>query len=573
MTKIAPQLVNPIKKPASMTNSLNIVMAQLNPLVGDIKANSQLVMDKSLEAAKSLKADVIVFSELMLTAYPPEDLLLRPSMELRVNDALSSIQTFSQQTPELRDLYIVLGYPGVRGDKLYNMAGVIHQGQLIAEYAKQCLPNYQVFDEKRYFDEGSEACIFEISGLSVALTICEDIWEAGPTQQAADQGARLMLNLNASPFHVGKAESRQQLLAERARQSNMPIIYTNQLGGQDELVFDGGSMAVDSDGTVRTSAPLFEAGLYLAEVEVSTASDKAKLSCQIKPGEIAAPLSEHASAYQALVLSVRDYVNKNGFPGIALGLSGGIDSGLTVAIAVDALGKDRVHAVMMPFKYTSQMSLDDAAEQAEILGIKYSVIPIEPIYNTYMAALEEEFTGTERDTTEENLQARCRGVIMMAISNKKRLMVLTTGNKSEMAVGYATLYGDMVGGYGVLKDTYKTLVFELSRYRNTLSPAIPERVIERPPSAELAPDQKDTDSLPDYDELDRMLELYIEHDYSADAIVAEGFDKETVYRVVRLVDLNEYKRRQAPMGARITPRGFGRDRRYPTTSGWAIADK
>ena len=553
-------------------------MAQLNPLVGDIHGNTQLVIEKSKQAVKEFKADIIVFSELMLTAYPPEDLLLRPSMETRITAALTELKQFSDQTAELRDLYIVLGYPAVRNDKLYNMAGVIHQGKIVAEYAKQCLPNYQVFDEKRYFDAGSEAGIFEIDGLPVALTICEDIWESGPTQQATDQGARLMLNLNASPFHMGKAESRRQLLAERAKQSNMPIIYSNQMGGQDELVFDGGSMAVNSDGTVQTSAPLFEEGLYLAELEIEEAApgtnkSNNEISCQIKPGSIAPEMSEHASAYQALVLGVRDYVNKNGFPGIALGLSGGIDSGLTVAIAVDALGKDRVHAVMMPFKYTSQMSLDDAAEQAEILGIKYSVIPIEPIYNTYMAALEEEFTGTERDTTEENLQARCRGVIMMAISNKKRLMVLTTGNKSEMAVGYATLYGDMVGGYGVLKDTYKTLVFELSRYRNTLSPAIPVRVIERPPSAELAPDQKDTDSLPDYDELDRMLELYIEHDYSADAIVAEGFDKETVYRVVRLVDLNEYKRRQAPMGARITPRGFGRDRRYPTTSGWAIGEK
>ena len=557
-----------------MTHSLNIVMAQLNPLVGDIQANTQLVIGQSLRAANELNADVIVFSELMLSAYPPEDLLLRPSMELRITDGLNRIRQFSKETAAVHDLYIVLGYPAVQGDHLYNMAGVIHQGELVAEYAKQCLPNYQVFDEKRYFDEGSEACVFDINGLPIALTICEDIWEPGPTQQATDQGARLMLNLNASPFHVGKAERRQQILKERALQSNMPIIYTNQLGGQDELIFDGGSMAVDSDGTLRTSAPLFDEGLYLAVVEIEGSTDAGDdLSCSIKPGEIAPELSEHASAYQALVLGVRDYVNKNGFPGIALGLSGGIDSGLTVAVAVDALGKDRVHAVMMPFKYTSQMSLDDAAEQAEMLGVKYSVIPIEPIYNTYMAALEEEFSGTERDTTEENLQARCRGVIMMAISNKKRLMILTTGNKSEMAVGYATLYGDMVGGYGVLKDTYKTLVFELARYRNTLSPAIPVRVIERPPSAELAPDQKDTDSLPDYDQLDQMLELYIEHDYSADAIVAEGFDKETVYRVVRLVDLNEYKRRQAPMGARITPRGFGRDRRYPTTSGWAIADK
>ncbi|MBV1914475.1 MAG: NAD+ synthase [Pseudomonadales bacterium] len=556
-----------------MIHSLNVVMAQLNPLVGDIQANTQLVIDQSLKAAAELNADIILFSELMLSAYPPEDLLLRPSMELRISDGLNRIRQFSKETAAVRDLYIVLGYPSVQGEHIYNMAGVIHQGELIAEYAKQCLPNYQVFDEKRYFDAGTEACVFDINGLPVALTICEDIWEAGPTQQAADQGAKLMLNLNASPFHVGKAAERKQLLSERALQSNMPIIYSNQIGGQDELIFDGGSMAVDSDGTLRTSAPLFEEGLYFAEVEVTRSAEANTISCRVKPGETTADLSEHAAAYQALVLGVRDYVNKNGFPGIALGLSGGIDSGLTVAIAVDALGKDRVHAVMMPFKYTSQMSLDDAAEQAEILGIKYSVIPIEPIYNTYMAALEDEFSGTERDTTEENLQARCRGVIMMAISNKKRLMVLTTGNKSEMAVGYATLYGDMVGGYGVLKDTYKTLVFELSRYRNTISPAIPVRVIERPPSAELAPDQKDTDSLPDYDELDRMLELYIEHDYSADAIVAEGFDKETVYRVVRLVDLNEYKRRQAPMGARITPRGFGRDRRYPTTSGWAIADK
>lgn len=540
--------------------TLKIVMAQVNPLVGDIHGNTDMVIDVVRQAEAEHSADIVIFPELTLTGYPPEDLLLRESLDLRIQRALNQICEASLQAT------VVLGYPRAMAGRVFNMAGVIENGDIIAEYAKQHLPNYKVFDEKRYFVSGDSPCLVRLRGIKAAITICEDMWQMEPMRQAKQGGAQLMLNLNASPFHLGKLNERRELLHERAREGQMPIVYVNQVGAQDELVFDGASLVVDANGDVRVQAPSFEECLQPVVIEVSTGE------CGVRDHHHAPEPDRLASAYQALVLCVRDYVNKNGFKGVVLGLSGGIDSALTLAIAVDALGKDRVEAVMMPFRYTSDMSKNDAADQAKRMGVQYKSISIEPMFEAFMAALQGEFAGTERDTTEENLQARCRGVVLMAISNKKGYMVLTTGNKSELAVGYSTLYGDMAGGFDVLKDVPKTLVFALSRYRNTLGEVIPVSVIERPPSAELAPDQKDEDSLPPYDILDRILELYVERDYSATAIIDEGFDPDVVRRVLRLVDVNEYKRRQAPIGPRITERGFGRDRRYPITNGWKIGD-
>ncbi|GAA6169831.1 NAD+ synthase [Sessilibacter corallicola] len=539
---------------------LNVVMAQLNFMVGDIPGNLEKVISV-LEQSAEKGADVVVFPELTLIGYPPEDLLLRPSLETRIDNALNDLKS---RMPA--DIAAVVGYPKVVDGNVFNMAGVFLNGNTVTEYAKQCLPNYQVFDEKRYFTAGHSPCVFELSGIKVGVTVCEDIWLPEPTEQARLAGAEIMLNLNASPFHRGKNYERDELLGQRANEGQMPIVYVNLVGGQDELVFDGGSMVVDAKGEKQFQAPFFEEGLYQVNVELG--DDCATIT----PNQLIEPPSELASIYQALVLGVRDYVNKNGFKGVVLGLSGGIDSALTLAVAVDALGKDRVEAIMMPFRYTSDLSKNDAADEAERLGVRYQSISIEPIFDAFMASLAEEFEGTERDTTEENLQARARGVLLMAISNKKRYLVLTTGNKSEMAVGYSTLYGDMAGGYDVLKDVPKVTVFELSRYRNTISEVIPVSVIERPPSAELAPDQKDEDSLPPYEVLDEILYRYIELDESAEVIIAAGFEAQTVNRVLRLVDINEYKRRQAPEGVRITQRGFGRDRRYPITNGWKIGD-
>lgn len=541
--------------------TLNIVMAQINTLVGDFAGNTL----KIIEAVKRSEADylrpIVVFPELTLCGYPPEDLLLRESVELRVKQ---SLQRICEEITT--DAYVIIGYPRKIKGELYNAAGVIHKGQIVAEYFKQHLPNYQVFDEKRYFCEGYSPCVLNIEGIKVALTVCEDIWEDGPTLQAAEAGAQLMINLNASPYHQGKQSERWDMVSLRACAAGMPIVYVNQVGGQDELVFDGGSFVVAADGIVCAAAPTYEEGEYSVQLDFS------QLPVAISGMEVAAPETLLQSTWRALVLGVRDYVTKNRFPSVVLGLSGGIDSALTLAIAVEALGAERVEAIMMPFRYTSQMSVEDAAEQSDLLGVSHKVISIEPIYEAFMASLQEEFEGTQADTTEENLQARCRGVLLMSISNKKGSLVLTTGNKSEMAVGYSTLYGDMAGGLDVLKDVPKTLVFDLCHYRNSLGACIPQRVIDRPPSAELAPDQKDEDSLPPYDILDRILELYVERDFSAEAIIAAGMDREQVQRVLRLVDLNEYKRRQAPIGIRITSRGFGRDRRYPITSGWTIGD-
>lgn len=539
---------------------LQLVLAQINTLVGDIPGNTAKVLASARAALAVGGVDLILFPELTLTGYPPEDLLLRPSLEMRIQRALVELQ--EAKLP----LGLVVGYPRLRDGRLYNMAGVIIDGQLVAEYAKQCLPNYQVFDEKRYFAEGNSPCVFVLKDITVALSICEDIWHPAPMAAATAVGAQLMLNLNASPYHQGKQQERELIVAARAREGKMPVVYVNLVGGQDELVFDGGSVVIDAQGQTCYRAPAYEEGCYKVAL---TLDDK---SFSVEPAQLAPIPDKLAAVYQALVVGLRDYVNKNRFKGVVLGLSGGIDSALTLAIAVDALGAGRVEAVMMPFRYTSDLSKTDAADEAARLGVRYSSISIEPMYEAFMAALADEFVGSKRDTTEENLQARCRGVLLMAISNKKGYLVLTTGNKSEMAVGYSTLYGDMAGGFDVLKDVPKTLVFALARYRNTLSEVIPDTVITRPPSAELAPDQKDEDSLPPYSILDQILELYVEQDLSAEAIISRGFAREQVERVVRLVDVNEYKRRQAPIGVRISQRGFGRDRRYPITSGWKLGE-
>lgn len=536
---------------------LKIALAQINLMVGDVAGNTRRIIEVAKEARDQLRAHAVLFPELALTGYPPEDLLLRPELNSRIEKALQLLCDDS-----LAGIDIIVGYPILREGLLFNAAGVIRDGQLFAEYHKALLPNYSVFDEKRYFEPGGEPCVFDIQGVPVGITICEDIWYKTPAARAAEQGARILLNLNASPFHHGKAPEREMLVKKRALESDLAIVYLNLIGGQDELVFDGGSFVVDKTGKLTQRLPFFEESLGL--VEFDSGSEAARpLTTEVTPH-----FGEEEGIYKALVLGVRDYVHKNGFRGAVLGLSGGIDSALTLAIAVDALGSDQVEVVMMPSRYTAEMSSQDAREQAERLGVPHRTIPIEPAFNTFLEMLREEFAGTKVDATEENIQARCRGIILMAISNKKGKILLTTGNKSEMSVGYATLYGDMAGGFAPIKDVPKTLVYRLAEFRNRFGEVIPRRVITRPPSAELAPDQKDTDSLPPYDLLDDILLRYVERDHGVEEIIAEGFDRELVRRVVKLVDRNEYKRRQAPPGIKITQRAFGRDRRYPLTNGF-----
>ena len=536
--------------------NLRIALAQLDLLVGDVPGNTERVIEAAHRARDDQQAHLILFPELTLTGYPPEDLLLRPEFIDRVEEGLARL------CREVEGIELILGYPRRRDGVMYNAAGLIRDGGIAAEYYKALLPNYSVFDEKRYFEPGGEPCVVEVQGIPVGITICEDIWYRAPAARAASRGAQVLLNLNASPFHVGKAPEREELVQKRARESGLAIVYLNLVGGQDELVFDGGSFVVDSGGELTQRLPYFQESRSLVVFE----SDGRR--AEPRAGEITPPPPEEAGIYQALVLGVRDYVLKNGFRGAVLGLSGGIDSALTLAIAVDALGADQVEAVLMPSRYTAAMSNEDARREAEILGVQHRTIPIEPAFKAFLAMLEEEFAGTEPDATEENIQARCRGIVLMAISNKKGKILLTTGNKSEMSVGYATLYGDMAGGFAPIKDLPKTMVYRLSEYRNRTHEVIPRRVIERPPSAELAPDQKDSDSLPPYEILDEILRRYIELDQSVADIAAAGFDRATVERVARMVDRNEYKRRQAPPGVRITKRAFGRDRRYPLTSGF-----
>lgn len=538
---------------------LRLVLAQLNPTVGDIAGNLRMVLEAVHVAQREHNADLVVFPELMLTGYPPEDLLLRPGFLDRAEAALDELCAgLGAAAPQ-----VILGYPRRRKEGLVNAAGLIRGGEIIAEYAKQCLPNYQVFDEKRYFIAGAEAVVVDIGGLPVGLSICEDLWEPAPARMAAEAGAKLLLNLNASPFHRGKQEERQALLAERVQETGLPIVYVNLLGGQDELVFDGGSMAMDAQAALCFAAPCFRQGMYSLDIRRT-----ADGSVEIMAAEAASPLPDVASVYEALLLGVRDYLGKNGFPSALLGLSGGIDSALSLAVAADALGPERVQAVMMPSPHTATMSVEDAEAEARALGVRFHNVSIEPMYDAFCQALKPLFPKDSPAATWENMQARCRGVLLMALSNSSGALVLTTGNKSEMAVGYATLYGDMAGGFDVLKDVPKTLVYELARYRNGISPDIPERVLSRAPSAELSPGQRDDDSLPPYDVLDPILELYVEKDMEPAAIIAAGFAQEQVQKAVSLVVRNEYKRRQAPLGIRISRRGFGRDRRYPITSAW-----
>jgi len=539
-----------------MTSSLRLVIAQLNLLVGDVTGNAERVIAAAKQARDQLKAHAVVFPELTLTSYPPEDLLLRPALMLQVEEGLRRVER------ETRGIDVILGHPQYEHGQMFNAASLLRDGRVQATYRKQLLPNYSVFDEKRYFAPGSDSCVVEIGGMPVGLTICEDVWQPEPVRRAVDAGARLLLTLNASPYHMEKGRERESIVQARIRESGVPLVYVNLVGGQDELVFDGASFVLDAHGTVTQRCPAFEEGLHLVEIE----NRDGKPVPKSQPLQPAPALEEEI--YRALVLGVRDYVGKNRFPGVAIGLSGGIDSALTLCIAADALGAERVEALMMPSRFTASISLEDAAAQAKALGVVYHSISIEPMFEAFTAQLKDEFKGRARDVTEENIQARIRGTLLMAVSNKTGKMVLTTGNKSEMAVGYATLYGDMAGGYGAIKDVLKTMVYRLAEYRNQLGPVIPRRVFERAPSAELAPDQKDSDSLPPYDVLDPILERYVEKDQSPDVIVAAGFDAATVRRVVALVDRNEYKRRQAAPGVRITRRAFGRDRRYPITSGY-----
>jgi NAD+ synthase (glutamine-hydrolysing) len=540
-----------------MANRLKIAMAQLNMVVGDITGNANKIIESAKHARFHLGADCIVFPELALTGYPPEDLLLRPGFQRQALKALEVIRN------NVAGIDVVFGFPETCDEGMYNSACLLRDGEIVATYRKHILPNYGVFDEKRYFISGSNALVVDIAGVPVGISICEDVWFPGPIRMAQQAGAKLIINLNASPFDVYKPHDRNKALLDRADETKIPIVYVNLVGGQDELVFDGASFVMGADGLVANRAPFCEQGIFLAEFNIIGDSVEPVLNNSVKP------LSEIETVYKAIVTGVRDYIEKNKFPGIILGLSGGIDSAVTLAIAVDAIGAERVEAVMMPSCYTSDQSVEDAKKEAQSLGVEYHVIPIDTMFKATLQTLAKEFAGTEPDVTEENIQARCRGIILMAISNKKHKMVLTTGNKSEMAVGYATLYGDMAGGFNALKDVPKTMVYKLAEYRNGISPVIPQSVIHRAPSAELAPDQKDSDSLPDYGELDGILQLYVERDLSPDEIAAKGYDITTVYRVINMVDRNEYKRRQAAPGVRITRRAFGRDRRYPITNAYS----
>ena len=494
---------------------LKIAIGQINPLVGDVNGNADRVIDAILHARDQLQADAVVFPELTLAGYPPEDLLLREDFLCLVDQALNHI------AQESVGIDVVLGYPESSAGKLYNSAAVLRHGKIHTVYRKQKLPNYGVFDEKRYFSPGDKPCIVDFKGVAIAITLCEDVWSPDVVEQSHQLGAQLVLNLNASPFHADKIHEREAVLRERICSTLIPIIYVNQVGGQDELVFDGASFVMDGQGRIVFRAPEFEESIEVIEFECDG-------TVTAVPGLLAPPYEEVSSDYGALVLGIHDYVNKNGFQGAVLGLSGGIDSALTLALAVDALGPRQVEVVLMPSRYTASMSNEDAVKEAENLQVEYHVIPIEPAFKAFTGMLEETFAGLPPDITEENIQARCRGVILMALSNKKGRLLLTTGNKSEMSVGYSTLYGDMAGGLAPLKDVPKMLVYRLARYRNTLSQVIPERVIVRPPTAELAPKQVDEDSLPPYSVLDPILALYVEQDKSIDDIVAAGFAEDDV---------------------------------------------
>jgi NAD+ synthase (glutamine-hydrolysing) len=547
-----------------MATALRTVLAQVNIRVGDIDGNLQRILDSSVQAAHEHSADLIVFPELSLCGYNAQDLLLRDSMQIRIDRALDRLCTALPHK-----LHVLVGYPWLEDGTRYNCCAHFHQGKIQAVYKKQHLPSDPTAFAQRYFTPGNEPLYIEVNEIKIAVSIGIDVLQPEFIEQACAADAKMIVSLNASTFHRQKQVEREQILSDHARKAEMPILYTSQVGAQDDLIFDGGSCAMDAQGNLRQRAPAFAEDLCLVELQF-TRSD-----CYIERSVIIPLLSDEARIYQALVMSLRNYVEDNGFKGVLLGLSGGMDSALVLAIAVDALGADKVQAVMMPYRYTSQISQEDAAEQARTLAVDYKSIDITPMVEAFTQTLDPVFVGmpaSAGDTTEQNLQARCRGNLLMALSNKNGYLVLTTSNKSEIAIGYSTLYGDMVGGFAPIKDVPKTLVYRLARYRNSLKAIIPKRVIAREPSAELAPNQKDTDSLPPYGILDEVLRLYVEEDLSALAIVAKGFNKEMVMHVLRLVDINEFKRRQAAVGPRISKRSFGSDRRYPITNLWKRGD-
>ena len=530
-----------------------IALAQINPVVGDLSGNAKLISDAA-EVAYSAGAKLLITPELALTGYPPEDLLLRPAFIEAAADALDQLRSTLAAYPGLA---VVVGHPLKTPLGLHNAASVLQDGQCIASYAKHELPNNEVFDEVRYFTPGNAPCVFDIEGCAIGVIICEDAWHAGPASQAKAAGAQVLISLNASPYHLHKENLRLEVLRQIIGTTGLPLIYVNAVGGQDELVFDGGSFALDTNGLVATAMPQFETGIGLVTIDENGEPEL---------GLIAPSQSMESQAYSALVLGVRDYVHKNGFPGVIIGLSGGVDSALVLAVAVDALGAEQVRAVMMQSPYTAEISWVDASALASNLGVQYDEIPIGSAVAALEGALTSHFAGLALDTTEENIQARVRGTLLMALSNKTGRLVLTTGNKSEMAVGYCTLYGDMAGGFAVIKDIPKTLVYQLCAYRNSMAPVIPERILTRAPSAELRHDQTDQDSLPPYELLDAIVEGYMEQNQSIASLIERGFDEASVRKITRLIKLNEYKRRQAPPGVRITTRAFGRDWRYPITS-------
>ncbi len=536
--------------------SLRVAIAQINPVVGDVEGNVRTIIERSCEARDRLQADVVVFPEMCLCGYPPEDLLFHGNMRKSVEAALQTLRD------EIDGITVLVGYPEYSAGSIYNTAVLLRDGETLATYHKQLLPNYGVFDEKRYFEPGESACVVDVGDIRCGITICEDIWETGPAAECKQLDAQLILVINGSPFEIDSPSRRHEILSDRVAETGLPLLYCNMVGGQDELVFDGASFVMDATGEVVARLPSFEESLQLVE-----------FGCQegkvvVSPAACEPAMDVVESVYKALVLGVHDYVNKHNFPGVVLGLSGGVDSALTLAIAVDALGPERVRAVMMPSRYTASISNDDAEEMADGLGVRHDLVSIEPMFRSFREGLGEIFAGLPEGVTEENIQSRVRGIILMALSNKLGLMLLTTGNKSEMAVGYATLYGDMAGGFAPIKDCSKTLVYRLCSYRNEISPVIPERILTREPSAELRADQKDSDTLPPYDILDPILEAFIEDDKSVDEIVELGFERPVVGRILGLVKRAEYKRRQAPPGVRISRRAFGRDWRYPITSGF-----
>ena len=543
---------------ATINQGMKLAIAQMNFVVGDIAGNSAKILSAA-EQAQQNGATLLLTPELSLTGYPPEDLLLREDFNA------ASQAVLLQLAQKIDGITVIVGHPHAYQGNCYNAASVLQDGKVLATYHKHALPNHSVFDELRYFSAGTEPLVFEHQGVKCGVLICADVWDSPPAILAKKAGAEVLLVLNASPYHLEKQDSRHQIARDRVAQTGLALVYCNLVGGQDELVFDGGSFVLDRSGELVQQLPAFEEALALVELDLAPSN-----YANVLPAEIAQPLSIEAAVYRALSLGLKDYVTKNNFKGVVLGLSGGIDSALTLAIAVDALGPDHVRVVMMPSEFTAEISVSDAHLMAEMLGVRYSELPISALFNQFREALADEFAGLPFDTTEENLQARIRGMLLMALSNKFGSIVLTTGNKSEMAVGYSTLYGDMAGGFALLKDVPKTLVYRLAHYRNSLGVVIPQRIITRAPSAELRHDQKDQDSLPPYEVLDAIMEAYVEADASRADIIAQGYSKQDVERVTTLIDRNEYKRRQSPIGVRITQRGFGKDRRYPITSKFAF---